>query len=84
METKGFGPDWGLNIGGLWFANPYNLDKKRLQGPVRSVSGGFGYGGNYIWNGGNNIGKIYQGGSFGVGLTVGGSYGKGKTYLGWQ
>ena len=84
METKGFGPDWGLNLGGLWYENPSNLNKEKLKGPVRSASGGFLYGGNYMWNGGNNPGKIYQGASLGVGLTIGGSYGKGKTYLGWK
>jgi hypothetical protein len=86
METKGFGPDWGLNIGGLWYEHiPINLNKENLAGPVESASGGFVYGGSIIWAlDPRNRAVAFRGFSTGVGLTVGGNYAKGKTYLGWK
>jgi hypothetical protein len=77
--------DWGLNINfGYYTGNPLNINESTLLGPVRSVSGGWFYGGN--------ISAGYKDRNFGrpswinfgtgIGLTAGGSYGWGKTYKG--
>ena len=78
--------DWGFNANiGYFTGNPLDINKSSLLGPVRSVSGGWIYGGN--------ISAGYSNSNFGipswinvgtgVGLTGGGSYGWGKTYKGW-
>jgi len=78
--------DWGLNINmGYYTGNPLDINKSSLLGPVRSVSGGWIYGGNISAGySNNNFGRpSWINVGIGVGLTGGGSYGWGKTYGSW-
>jgi hypothetical protein len=85
-EMDRWGSEFNLGINAnisYYKGNPLMLDKSKLLGPVKNVSGGYFYGGElfkaYDDNGFNN----WDGAGTGIGFTAGGSYGWGKTKSGW-
>jgi uncharacterized protein RhaS with RHS repeats len=87
-EQKRFGPeiDWGINVNfANYTGNPLDIDKSTLIGPVRSISGGWGLGGNaYIGLRPKTGNVLWKGFGFGIGLTGGASYGKGSVIPLWD
>ena len=76
--------DWGVNLNiGFFAGNPLNINANTLVGPVKSVSGGWIYGGNITpaYDEKQNLQWVSVG--TGIGLTYGASFGKGRTYKHW-
>ncbi len=85
QERFGLEVDWGFNINfANYTGNPASINKQLLQGDVRSISGGFIFGGQgyFAYDFNENAIRWISVGT-GVGFNYGGSHGRGKTYLGW-
>ena len=85
QERVGGEIDWGININfSNYTGNPLNISKQTLLGPVRSISGGWGVGGNGYFGYDSKTSKVmWIGGGVGIGLTGGASYGWGRTIGSW-